>query len=159
MGTTGGGVFKSLDGGQSWAPVTDKYFGGTIGSIAVSESDPDVVYVGTGEHAIRGNVSHGDGMFKTTDDGKSWTFIGLANSQQISRVRVHPTNPNIVWVAVFGHVYGPNADRGVYKTTDGGKSFFEKADQSTLLKRLKDGIFVLQINNGLVTKIKQQFLP
>ncbi len=123
MGTAGGGVFKTGDGGISWAPASDGYFGGTIGSIAVSASSPDIVYVGTGEHAIRGNVSHGDGMFKTIDGGKTWTYAGLTGTQQISRVRVHPTNPNIVWVAAFGHVYGPSADRGVYKTTDGGKSW------------------------------------
>ena len=116
MGTTGGGVFKTSDGGNTWGPASDGYFGGTIGSIAVSESDPDVVYVGTGEHAIRGNVSHGDGVFKTTDDGKTWSYVGLAATQQIARVRIHPTNPDIVWVAAFGHVYGPNSDRGVYKT-------------------------------------------
>jgi photosystem II stability/assembly factor-like uncharacterized protein len=123
MGTTGGGVFKTTDGGNSWSPASDGYFGGTIGSIAVSESDPDVVYVGTGEHAIRGNVSHGDGVFKSTDDGKTWSYVGLAATQQIARVRIHPTNPDIVWVAAFGHVYGPNADRGVFKTTDGGKTW------------------------------------
>jgi photosystem II stability/assembly factor-like uncharacterized protein len=123
MGTTGGGVFKTTDGGNSWSPASDGYFGGTIGSIAVSESDPDVVYVGTGEHAIRGNVSHGDGVFKSTNDGKTWSYVGLATTQQISRVRIHPTNPDVVWVAAFGHVYGPNADRGVYKTTDGGKTW------------------------------------
>src|SRR6478672_604527 len=123
MGTTGGGVFKTTDGGNSWSPASDGYFGGTIGSIAVSESDPDVVYVGTGEHAIRGNVSHGDGVFKSTDDGKTWSYVGLAATQQIARVRIHPTNPDILWVAAFGHVFGPNSDRGVFKTTDGGKTW------------------------------------
>ncbi len=123
MGTTGGGVFKTTDGGNSWSPASDGYFGGTIGSIAVSASNPNVVYVGTGEHAIRGNVSHGDGMFKSTNAGKSWSYAGLAETQQISRVRIHPTNPDIVWVAAFGHVWGPSGDRGVYKTTDGGKSW------------------------------------
>src|SRR6185437_15741673 len=88
-----------------------------------SASDPDIVYVGTGEHAIRGNVSHGDGMFKTTDGGKHWSYIGLAETQQIARVRVHPTNPDIVWVAALGHVFGPNPDRGIFKTTDGGKTW------------------------------------
>jgi len=123
MGTTGGGVFKTTDGGNSWSPASDGYFGGTIGSIDVSASNPDVVYVGTGEHAIRGNVSHGDGVFKTIDAGKHWTYVGLAETQQIARVRVHPTNPDIVWVAAFGHVYGPNAERGIFKTTDGGKTW------------------------------------
>ena len=123
MGTTGGGVFKTTDGGNTWTPATDKYFGGTIGSIAVSESNPDVVYVGTGEYAPRGNVSHGDGVFKTTDGGKTWAPAGLAETQQISRVVVHPTNPDIVYVGALGHIFGPNHERGVYKTTDGGKSW------------------------------------
>ncbi|HKT08800.1 MAG TPA: glycosyl hydrolase, partial [Gemmatimonadaceae bacterium] len=87
MGTTGGGVFKTTDGGETWNPVTDKYFGGTIGAIAVSPSNPDIVYVGTGEYDIRGNVSHGDGMFKSADAGKTWQFAGLADSRQIARVR------------------------------------------------------------------------
>src|SRR5947199_1356127 len=123
MGTTGGGVFKTTDGGDTWTPVTDKYFGGTIGAIGVSESNPDIVYVGTGEYPIRGNVAAGDGVWKTTDGGKTWTSLGLAETQQISRVRVHPTNPDIVWVGAQGHAYGPNAERGVYKTTDGAKTW------------------------------------
>src|SRR3989442_13370114 len=123
MGTTGGGVFKTPDGGNAWLPAADKYFGGTIGAIGVSESNPDVVYVGTGEYPIRGNVSHGDGVFKTTDGGKTWKLVGLAESQQISRVRVHPTNPDVVWVGAQGHAFGPNAERGVYKTTDGGATW------------------------------------
>src|SRR6478672_11959139 len=94
FGTTGGGVFKTTDGGITWTPVSDKYFGGTIGAIGISESNPDIVYVGTGEYPIRGNVSHGDGVFKTIDAGKTWSSVGLADSRQISRVRVHPTNPD-----------------------------------------------------------------
>ncbi|HEX5181428.1 MAG TPA: glycosyl hydrolase, partial [Gemmatimonadaceae bacterium] len=86
MGTTGGGVFKTTDGGASWEPATDKYFGGTIGAIGVSESNPDIVYVGAGEFDIRGNVSHGDGVWKTTDDGKTWESLGLTETRQISRV-------------------------------------------------------------------------
>src|SRR6266700_3156208 len=123
FGTVGGGVFKSTDGGNTWLPMSDKYFGGTIGAIGVSESNPDIVYVGTGEYPIRGNVSHGEGVFKTTDGGKKWEFVGLAETQQISRVRVHPANPDIVWVGAEGHAFGPNAERGVYKSTDGGKSW------------------------------------
>jgi len=123
MGTVGGGVFKSTDGGQSWAPTTDKYFGGTIGAVAVAPSNPDVVYVGTGEYPIRGNVSHGEGVWKTTDGGKTWAFLGLKDTRQISRVRVHPTNPDVAWVAAQGNVWLPTKERGIYKTTDGGKSW------------------------------------
>ena len=123
FGTTGGGVFKTTDGGMTWAPVTDKFFGGTIGSIGISESNPDIVYVGTGEHAIRGNVSHGDGVFKTIDAGKTWTYVGLGDTRQIGRVRVHPKNPDIVYVAALGHVWGPNTERGVFKSENGGKSW------------------------------------
>ncbi|HET7585264.1 MAG TPA: glycosyl hydrolase [Gemmatimonadaceae bacterium] len=123
MGTTGGGVFKTTDGGATWAPVTDKYFGGTIGAIAVSESNPDIVYVGTGEYPIRGNVSHGDGVWKSTDAGRTWTHVGLENTRQISRVKIDPTNPDIVYVGAQGHVWAPNPERGVYKTTDGGKTW------------------------------------
>lgn len=123
LGTTGGGVFRTADGGISWAPVTDKYFGGTIGAIDVSASNPDIVYVGGGEYDIRGNVSHGDGVWKTTDDGKTWTSLGLADTRQISRVRIDPHNPDVVYVGALGHVWAPNSERGVYKTTDGGKSW------------------------------------
>ncbi|HKC47554.1 MAG TPA: glycosyl hydrolase [Gemmatimonadales bacterium] len=123
MGTTGGGVFKSTDGGNTWAAAADKYFGGTIGAFGVSASNPDIVYVGTGEFPIRGNVSRGDGVFKTTDGGKTWTALGLAGTRQIARVRVHPANPDIVYVAAQGDPFGPSADRGVYKSTDGGKTW------------------------------------
>ncbi len=123
FGTVGGGVFKTTDGGNTWLPVTDKYFGGTVGAIGVSESSPDIVYVGTGEFPIRGNVSHGDGVWKTTDGGKTWTLLGLAQTQQIARARVHPKNPDLVYVAAQGHAFGPNPERGVYKTTDGGKTW------------------------------------
>ncbi len=123
FGTTGGGVFKTTDGGITWAPITDKYFGGTIGAIGVSESNPDIVYVGAGEYPIRGNVSHGDGVWRTSDGGKTWVSLGLADTRQISRVRVNPTNPDVIYVGALGHVFGPNAERGVYKTTDGGKTW------------------------------------
>ena len=123
FGTTGGGVFKTTDGGHTWAPASDKFFGGTVGAIGVAESNPDVVYVGTGEYPIRGNVSHGDGVYKTTDGGKTWRHVGLRETEQISRVRVHPRNPDVVYVGAQGKVWAPSAARGVYKSTDGGKSW------------------------------------
>jgi len=123
MGTVGGGVFKTTDGGLNWTPMSDKYFGGTIGAIGIAPSNPDVVYVGGGEFPIRGNVSHGDGMWKTTDGGKTWTNIGLNDTRQIAKVRVHPTNPDLVYVAAQGHVWGPNAERGIFKSVNGGKSW------------------------------------
>jgi photosystem II stability/assembly factor-like uncharacterized protein len=123
MGTTGGGVMKTVDGGLSWQPMTDNYFGGTIGAIGVSPSNPDVVYVGGGEFAIRGNVSHGDGVWKTTDGGKTWAFMGLGDTRQIAKVRVHPTNPDLVYVAAQGHVWGPNTERGIFRSKDGGKNW------------------------------------
>ena len=123
MGTTGGGVFKTLDGGQSWAPMTDKYFGGTIGSVAVFPANPDIVYVGGGEFPIRGNVSHGDGVWKSTDAGKTWTSLGLAATRHISKVRVHPTNSDLVYVAAQGNVWAPTPDRGIYRSRDGGRNW------------------------------------
>jgi photosystem II stability/assembly factor-like uncharacterized protein len=124
MGTTGGGVFKTTDGGLSWAPSTDKYFGGTIGAIAVSESNPDIVWAGGGETDIRGNTAPGDGVWVTADAGKTWSKIVYFDvKNHVNRIRIHPTNPNIVWVGVLGHAYGNNDQRGVFKTTDGGKSW------------------------------------
>lgn len=122
-GTTGGGVFKTEDGGQSWAPTTDGYFGGTIGAIAVAPSDPDVVYVGGGEYPIRGNASYGDGVWKTTDAGKTWAYMGLGDTRQIAKILVSPTDPNLVYVGASGHLFGPNADRGVFRSRDGGKTW------------------------------------
>ena len=122
-GTTGGGVMKTTDGGYTWKPVTDKYFGGTIGGIAIYPSNPDIVYVGTGEWTLRGNASYGDGVFKTTDGGATWDTLGLAETRQISRVIVHPWNPDIVYVAALGHESGPNPERGVYRSKDGGKTW------------------------------------
>lgn len=123
MGTTGGGVFKTIDGGESWAPTSDRYFGGTIGAIAVAESNPDIVFVGGGEFPIRGNVSHGDGVYKSTDAGRTWTYMGLVETRQISKIRIHPRNPDIVYVAALGPVFGPSPNRGIYKSTDGGKTW------------------------------------
>ena len=123
MGTVGGGVFKSTDGGNSWIPMTDRYFGGTIGAVAPAPSNPDIVYVGGGEYPIRGNTSHGDGVWRSNNGGRTWTSLGLRDTRHISRIRVHPTNPEIVWVAAQGHAFGVNAERGVFKSTDGGKAW------------------------------------
>lgn len=123
FGATGGGVWKTTDGGNGWKSVSDGFFGGSIGAIEVSESDPNVVYVGGGEVTVRGNVSHGDGVWKSTDAGKSWSHMGLEDSQQIPRIRTHPRDPNLVYVAALGHVFGPNAMRGVYRSRDGGKNW------------------------------------
>ena len=125
MGTTGGGVWKTEDMGITWRNVSDGYFKtGTIGAIAVAESDPNVVYVGTGEHAVRGVMTHdGDGMYRSTDAGKTWKTIGLDLSQHIARIVVDPRNPDVVYVAAQGALYGPSAERGVFKSTDGGATW------------------------------------
>ena len=124
-GATGGGVWKSTDAGMNWESVSDgSVFGtGSVGAIAVADSDPNVVYVGMGESPIRGNVSHGDGMYKSTDAGKTWKRIGLEDTRQIARVRIHPRNPDLVYVAALGHVWGPNDERGVFRSKDGGKTW------------------------------------
>jgi photosystem II stability/assembly factor-like uncharacterized protein len=123
FGATGGGVWKTRDGGSSWQNVSDGYFGGSIGAVAVSAWDPNVVYVGGGEKTVRGNVSPGDGMWKTTDAGATWRRIGLEDSQHISRIRVHPTNPDVAYAAVLGHLFDANEQRGIYRTVDGGSSW------------------------------------
>jgi photosystem II stability/assembly factor-like uncharacterized protein len=125
MGTTGGGLWKTDNSGISWHNISDGYFRtASIGAIAVAESDPNVVYVGTGEHAVRGVMTHGgDGMYRTTDAGKTWKKIGLDATQHIARVIVHPKNPDVVYVAAQGALYSPSAERGVYKSTDGGTTW------------------------------------
>jgi photosystem II stability/assembly factor-like uncharacterized protein len=125
FGGTGGGVWKTSDGGINWEPITDgSVFGtGSVGAIGLSDSDANTIYVGMGESPIRGNVSHGDGVYKSTDGGKTWKHIGLADTRQISRIRVDPKNPDIVYVAAQGHVWAPNAERGVFRSKDGGKTW------------------------------------
>jgi photosystem II stability/assembly factor-like uncharacterized protein len=124
FGGTGGGVWKTTDGGSNWEAVSDRDFKtGSIGAITVSESDPNVIYVGTGESPIRGNVSHGDGVYKSTDGGRTWRNVGLEKTRQIARIRIHPSDPDLVYVAAQGHVWGPNPERGIYRTQDGGKTW------------------------------------
>jgi photosystem II stability/assembly factor-like uncharacterized protein len=124
FGATGGGVWKTTDGGVNWQPVSDGFFRtGSVGAIGVAESDPNVIYVGMGESPIRGNVSHGDGVYKSTDAGRTWKHSGLADTRQIGRVRVHPRNPDVAFVAAIGHIFGPNEERGVFRTNDGGKTW------------------------------------
>jgi photosystem II stability/assembly factor-like uncharacterized protein len=124
FGAVGGGVWKTVDGGTTWKPVTDgQLTSSSVGAIGVSESNPDVVYIGMGETELRGNIMQGDGVYKSVDAGKTWQKAGLANTQAIAKIRVDPANPDIVYAAALGHPYGPNADRGVFRTTDGGKNW------------------------------------
>jgi photosystem II stability/assembly factor-like uncharacterized protein len=124
MGATGGGVWKTTDYGRSWANVSDGYFEtGSIGSIQVADYDPDIIYVGTGSDGIRSNVIAGRGVYKSEDAGKTWKFLGLRNAGQIGAVEIHPDNPDIVFVAAIGNVFGPNPERGVYRTLDGGDTW------------------------------------
>ncbi len=122
FGATGGGLWKTTDGGTTWRPVTDgQIASSSVGAVAVSESNPDVVYLGMGETQLRGNVMQGDGVYRSTDAGKTWAHLGLADTHAIGRIQIHPANPDLVYVAALGHPYGPNAERGVYRTLDGGK--------------------------------------
>jgi photosystem II stability/assembly factor-like uncharacterized protein len=124
FGATGGGVWKTIDGGSNWKNISDKYFGGSIGAVAIAPSDESVIYVGEGESTLRNNVSEGiGGMWRSDNGGISWHNIGLKDSRHIARILVHPRNPDIVWVAAMGHLFGPNNERGIYKTTDGGKTW------------------------------------
>jgi len=124
FGGTGGGVWKTTNGGASWQPVSDGQLNtGSVGAFAVADSNPNIVYVGMGEQAIRGNASHGDGVYKSTDAGKTWKHLGLADTRQIGRVRVHPRNPDLVYVCALGHMSGPNEQRGIFKSIDGGKTW------------------------------------
>ena len=134
MGTTGGGLWKTEDAGQHWNNVSDGFFNtGSVGAVAVSESHPDIVYVGMGEHAPRGVMTtYGDGVYKSLDGGKTWQHLGLEATQHISRIRIHPSNPDIAYVAAQGALHGPNQERGIYKTTDGGKNWVKQLFVNTL---------------------------
>jgi photosystem II stability/assembly factor-like uncharacterized protein len=144
FGATGGGVWKTVDGGTTWKPMSDRFFGSSsVGAIGVCEADPDVVYVGMGEVQLRGNVMQGDGIWKTTDGGKTWTHAGLSDTHAIGRVRVHPTDCGRVLVAALGHPYGPGQERGVFRTTDGGRSW-----QKTLYRDERTGAVDLVVAPG-----------
>jgi len=124
FGATGGGLWKTTDGGMTWKPVTDGQIkSSSVGAVAVSESNPDVVYIGMGETELRGNIMQGDGVYKSTDAGKTWHHVGLTDTQAIARIRIDPSNPDIVYVAALGHPFGWNTERGVFRTRDGGKTW------------------------------------
>ena len=125
MGSTGGGVWKTNDAGISWNNISDGFLKtGSVGAIEVAPSDANVIYLGMGEHAVRGVMtSHGDGMYRSTDAGLTWEHIGLPESHHIAEIQIHPKNPDIVWVAVQGKLWGKSKERGVYKSMDGGKTW------------------------------------
>ncbi len=124
FGATGGGVWKTTDGGSTWKNISDKYFGSTIGAVAVAPGDENIIYAGEGENTMRGNVSEGlGGMWRSDDAGRSWKNIGLKDGRHIIRIVIHPRNPEMLWVAVTGHLFGPNRQRGVFKSVDGGKNW------------------------------------
>jgi len=123
FGAVGGGVWRSNDAGQTWGNISDNYFGGTIGAIAVAESDQNVIFVGEGEQTLRNNVAAGSGLWKSTDAGTTWKNIGLADSKHISRIRIHPKNPDLVYVAAMGNLWKPNETRGIFRSSDGGQTW------------------------------------
>jgi len=123
MGSTGGGVWRTDDAGQNWSNISDGYFGGSIGAVAVAPSDPNVIYVGTGSACIRGNTSAGHGAWRSTDAGRTWSFIGLPEAGQIGRIVVHSSNPDLVYAAALGHAFGKNPERGVFRSKDGGATW------------------------------------
>ena len=144
FGATGGGLWKTTDGGSNWKNISDGYLGGNIGSIAVAPSDETIIYAGEGEKTMRGNVSEGlGGMWRTDDGGKSWTNLGLKDARHIVRIVVHPKDPNTVWVAAIGHLFGPNKERGIFKTTDGGKTW-----KQTLYVNEQAGAFEVVMEPG-----------
>jgi len=144
FGATGGGLWKTTDGGTTWRAMTDRFLtSSSVGAVAVCEANPDVVYVGMGETELRGNIMQGDGVWKTTDGGKTWTHVGLEATQAIARIRVHPTDCDHVWAAALGHPYAPNAERGVFRSTDGGRSW-----QKTLFRSDRAGAVDLVMAPG-----------
>ncbi|SFR35780.1 Sortilin, neurotensin receptor 3 [Robiginitalea myxolifaciens] len=124
FGATGGGLWKSIDGGNEWKPVTDgQVTSSSVGAVAVAESNPDIVYIGMGEVQLRGSITQGDGVYKSTDAGETWTHLGLKETQAVARIRIHPTNADLVYVAALGHPYGDNEERGVFRSKDGGENW------------------------------------
>lgn len=124
FGATGGGLWKTTDGGNEWAPVTDgQITSSSVGAVAIAETNPDIVYIGMGEVQLRGSITQGDGVYKTKDGGKTWRHLGLKETQAVARIRIHPTNPDIVYVAALGHPYGENEERGVFRSKDGGNTW------------------------------------
>ena len=123
FGACAGGIWKTVDGGQYWENISDGFLNSaSVGALTVSEADPNVIYAGMGESTIRVDVSYGDGVYKSTDGGDTWTHMGLAETNHISEIRVHPNNPDLVYVAALGHAFGPNRERGVYRSNDGGQN-------------------------------------
>ena len=142
FGAVGGGLWKTTDAGNNWAPVTDNQItSSSVGAVAVSESNPDVVFIGMGESCIRGNIMPGDGVYKSSDAGKTWAHVGFRNVEAISKIRIHPSNPDVVYVAALGNYHGPSDDRGVFKSTDGGKTW-----KKTLFRDGKTGAVDLSID-------------
>ncbi len=145
FGAVGGGLWKTIDAGNTWAPVTDGQINSSsVGAVAVADANPNVVYIGMGESCIRGNIMPGDGVYKSIDAGKTWAHVGFKNVDAISKIRIHPTNPDVVYVAAFGLYHGPSEERGVFKTSDGGKTW-----KRTLFKDARTGAvdIVIDVNN------------
>ncbi|MCP4898242.1 MAG: glycosyl hydrolase, partial [bacterium] len=145
FGATGGGLWKTTDGGTTWDPVTDGQIGSSsVGAVAVAESSPDVVYVGMGETQLRQNVLQGDGIYRSDDGGKSWVHLGLDKTRAISRIRIHPEDPDRVYVAALGNPFGASPERGIFRTLDGGRTW-----QKVLYRNEKTGAIdlVLDPNN------------
>jgi photosystem II stability/assembly factor-like uncharacterized protein len=144
FGAVGGGLWKTTDAGENWNPVTDgQVKSSSVGAVAVADSNPDVVFIGMGESCIRGNIMSGDGVYKSTDAGKTWTHVGFRDAKNISKIRIHPANADVVFVAAFGHHGAPNAERGVFKSTDGGKTW-----KKTLFRDDKTGAVDLSIDRN-----------
>ena len=121
FGATGGGVWKTIDAGTHWENVSDAFFKtAAVGALAVAPSDPNVIYAGTGESCFQSNESHGDGVYKSADGGRTWTNVGLRDTRHIAKIRIHPSDPDLVYVAALGHTWGPNEERGIFRSKDGG---------------------------------------